>query len=395
MQVDPSFTIPISSRRKRPLLEAFLDPKESAQKNPFTHVSAYEKPLLAEAKVEFDFHEFFQQTLPGLKEHPFGESRFNKFLELFDRVKKGPEEAPKGEVFEGWIKRGEAYLLVTILVDSYHSTTFEEVSQPGEFYYIRIGEWDPAIQKLEPDSVHMRLNPASGEGEWMWIRRSPHFSGTEAKTIAADLSRLFLTEASMWDTAKVTIQKKKLFLFRWNQLVKGNDGFFYTDKGFQVKNIHGLKGAETTFTQSLGLRRSAVSYLKHVKLSDLSASMAANRAKELQKIIDRHQPEGDALANLALKVEQAVKEKKLNAQGDKLWLYALLSEEIPLNSERLSMAIQISARSLLLTAAPDFKEVLYCPDRSFDTLHQEFLASKPDFPNDPNAFIRWHLNQAS
>lgn len=358
---------------------------------------------LSEPVREYTTEEFFHKLLPEIEaQTPLYTERVNALIEQLDPVEKPVSEVPQGKVYECWLRKGESFLLFTLLFDYYHSTSFTEKKDGRLYGYFRISEWVPSSRggRIQNDSVHLRFDPETFEGEWMWIRGAPSFSGTEAKQFAAILSRLFLNQATLWDTAKLkTIEKTKgIYISIWNQMVRLSGGSFYGDNGFQILDINGVQGAECLFTQSKALHEAAVAYLKEVKVKDLIEHGIGVRKRQFSDVAARYESLGDTLGSLVIKVDRAARQDRPLGKRDQIKVYELISGEYPLKpgseAAKIAMAIDVACRPQLLVASSPYSRSVSASSAPlpFSESYHRFLSLNPPEPNDVISFIRWSLS---
>jgi hypothetical protein len=385
MQVEPSAVL------KRSL----EDPLVSASKRVIE--------ILSEPIKEYTVEDFFHKLLPEIEARTSDSTeRLEALIERLDIVEKPESEVPQGKVYECWLRKGESFLLFTLLFDYYSSTAFPDKKDGRLYGYFRISEWVETSKggKIYDDSVHLRFDCDTFEGEWLWIRSAPSFTGGEAKEFAASLSRLFMKEALLWDTAKLkTVEKSKgIFLSRWNQMIRPEGGSYYGDKGFQVIDLKDVKGVKWVFTQSKTLHEAALLFLKGVKVKDLSDYGIGLRKKRLDEVIARYGSQDDTLGALAIKVDRAARQDRPLGKQDQVKVYDLISGDYPLkptkDSDLIAMAIDVISRPLLLKAAPPYARTATASSAPlpFSESFHRYLSLNPKEPNDVTAFIHWSLS---
>jgi hypothetical protein len=250
---------------------------------------APEKKLPSETDKIY-FLSDFMSNVDALLKLASKQDRFEKFLDFFDFINISKRQAPSGIRAEVWLKnvvKGEEfYLFATICEDKYHSTSIaSNGAVSGPFLYISVHEWidDGLGGGLTDEIWHARYCPEDFSGEWMWVRNSPHFSGSKAKELAFCVSRAFFDRAQLWDTAHVKESGEDILLSLWLSISRSTFETFYSKQGFFPATCINLKGTDTdtVFTQSQSCYFWAIQTIRETTLEKITSILTMGKDQQV------------------------------------------------------------------------------------------------------------------
>ena len=347
----------------------------------------------------YDLDAFFHKMLPSLERLPLGMERMADFINFLILTKVEEREAPLGVRAQCWMKNNEGnHLFLSVFRDDYHSTIYPDGTHgAGRHLYISLSEWidNGSTDSLTDDLLTIRCDIDDGfAGEWMTVNKSPSFSGTQAVKFAEILSRLLLTEATMWDASKIQVKNESLALSSWRSIAKATPENFYSRQGFSVIRVTNFQGKDHHFNQDPAVWASAVGYLREFPTEKLGEFLCRSDAACFKRVEARYPREPRTLTTLCQAIEQAVKGRNSPvAEGDRLFVNRLLYNALPLKSSEgsrlFSLAIRINAKSLILKSSAPFQPVELPLSLPFVDLVRSYDETNPEFPDSEEKLISW------